>query len=302
MTTVTSMKTPMKALSSLGQALTIVLATVSIANASPLALQPSQPLAEFASAKQNSRPQADTDSDIVVRAMYKLLTDDSYALSTGLLVNVSGPGLTFSMNVQTQTMAEQPNRFQTSIQFPDAEGNLDRQYTVTSDGQQVWIFDADQNTYSVMSYRAFRDDYKDSFLIGFLTDFRLDFVEEVNPELFETVSEADLFQNEALLNAIENYWDFSSSTMTREVINGTSYIMLTYANPKEGTVVTIGINLETSLVETMRLTTPSDGLEIDMQETITHQTPPAVIPQNTFTFVPPRDAQLSDTPVSIGDF
>lgn len=284
------------------KALLIVLAAGNIAAASELTSQPPVQLpSEFSSEKQDNRSQSATNSNSVIRAMYNFLFTQSHFLESDLSFIVNVPGTSVRSDVQIQTIIKQPNQFQSFIQFGDANSGTSSQYVVTSDGQQVWISDVNQNIYSVMTYKEFMDDYENSFLVGLFTVFVLGFTEDMDVELLAGISEEELLQDEALLQQFEADLDMDSLTIGTETVNGNQYITLTYAEPDEF-AMTLSIDPVTLLIENIRSTSSFDGTDIFMQENIVHKAPPASIPPDTFTFLPPDGAQLSDTPIFIYSF
>lgn len=261
-------------------------------------------LQAFAAEKQSTPLAAVPDAINFIRALRTLLVTDTHALDSELLFTGSAAGFSFRSDVRIQTVLEQPNRFRSLIQFVEPGSTANEQYIVTSNGQQVWIYDAAQNIYSVMPYGEFIDNYDSSFLIGIFTTFWLGVLEDTAEDvrLFTSISEEDLLQNEALLRQIEADLDIENSTIGTETVDGVQYTTFSYADPQDDFTMTLFIDPTTALIEDIHLTGQVEELEIVMQEAVTHKasgSPPAA---DAFTFLPPTGAQRSETPIPIGAF
>ena len=251
---------------------------------------------------------------VVLRAFYNLLTTQKHSLDSRLSVSGSSPEFSFQTEAQIQTIIEQPNRFRAFIQvnrvsilfggveLPSENDNQPSKYVVTSDGETVWIFDTIQNIYAVMTYREFMDDYEDNFFIGFLSNPTLGLAEDTDTKFLTDITAEELFQDEALLQEFATDLEIDDITLSTETVDGRQYVSMTYNDVEDDSIGTFLINPETFLIDELQLTGPIDQGEFVMQEEIVHSPPPAAISEETFTFTPPNDAQLSETPIPLITF
>ncbi|NET09126.1 MAG: hypothetical protein F6K16_31365 [Symploca sp. SIO2B6] len=294
----------MKFVSSIPAVLLILLAGNTATASRPVSEPQSSLPIELASEKQWVQTQPTTDTLSLVRTLRNLLAIDVRSFDSSLSITAAGPTFSFSTDIQIQTITAQPNQFQSRVQFVDPNKGTTPYYTFTSDGQQVWIYDSEQNIYSVMTYREFQDEYKNNFLAGFFTSFFFGVLEEAgeNTEFLLSIPEEQLLQDDAFLTSMEASLGVQNSTMGTETFNGTQYTTLSYADPEGDFTMTMFIDPATSLIEDIHIMGQTQGLDMFMREDVVHKAPPASLPQDLFTFVPPAGAQLSETPISIGPF
>ncbi|NER00208.1 MAG: hypothetical protein F6K30_26500, partial [Cyanothece sp. SIO2G6] len=241
-----------------------------------------------------------------VRAIRNLLVTDVYVLESALSFTGSGSGFSLEFDLQVQTLIQQPNQFQSSIQFVGPDGAVNRQYVLTSDGQQVWIYDADQNVYSTISYSEFDANYSDSFLIGLFRLVLFDLSDELSEnrgllEILISLSE-EVLQEQDVVSGIETSLDIANSTIGTEIVDGIPYTTFAYLDPQSAVTMTLFIDPITALIERIHVTRQSGGMTLVVEEDVIHKAPPVSLASDAFVFLPPDDAQLSDTLVRIRPF
>lgn len=231
-----------------------------------------------------------------IRAMRNLIVSDIHVLDNSFSLSANTPGMRYEIDARIQTIIERPNRFQSTIQFMSPEEIDGPQYLITSNGQQVWIYDPSLNVYSVMTYDEFMNDYSDGIFVGIFINFLLSFLEESEElKYLAEISEEELFQNEDLINQIITSLELENSRLGVEMINGIEYVTFTITDPDFTTI--FYINPTTSQIEDIRLMGYFEGVSILVGEYIRYSEAPNTIPQNYFNFRPPANAQLLDTPI-----
>ncbi|MGF1535644.1 MAG: hypothetical protein ACFB4J_04015 [Elainellaceae cyanobacterium] len=285
-------------------ALLIALIAGDISAASQLGAEP-----QISIKQQDNRPQSLTEVVSFIRLIRNLLATNIYSLESDFSVAIDSATFDTEFDAQIQTIIERPNRFQSAIQFMNSEGVSTNRYIVTSDGQQVWIYDVGGDAYSVMSRSEFDNTYSANFLtgsfprflFGFLDGF--DFVNNAeSAELFLRIPEDELIQNEVMLSSFKAGLESGGITIGAEALNGVQYTTFTISNLSNAFNVVLLVNPETSLIDNVRVLGRSEDFSMITSESITYKAAPSSVSQGTFTFVPPVSAQLSDTPISITPF
>ena len=254
-----------------------------IALATPMEVGPIfQPSSQTISHAQAQLPKSTPGFDVIVRAIRQSLASDRYHIESKLAIIGNFPGGTFSSQVQIQTLTIAPHQFRSEIAFTDAQGSVGKQYTVVSNGDQVWIYDASQNVYSVMDYKGFIDS-DDSFLLGLLSSFLLEFRKGVgNVETLLNLPEDQLI--ETIEAAFQS--ELTPQTIGTETLDGMAYTTYSYTDPQQEFTMRVWINSATAEVEQLHLAGEDNGLDIVLRERIIRKTEPQFIPADTFSLCP----------------
>ncbi|MEM9273475.1 MAG: hypothetical protein AAGA80_11005 [Cyanobacteria bacterium P01_F01_bin.143] len=242
--------------------------------------------------------QTSPEFEILIRAIRQFLTRERYEIESKLKIFGNFPGGSFSFSAQLQTTIEAPNRFRSEIAFTNPDGDVGNQYTVTSNGTEVWIHNLNENKYSVMDYQSFRD-YDDSFLIGFFSSIFFEMQEDK-----ETV---DVFLNlteDQLIETLETelQTEITSANYGTENVEGIQYNTYSYKDVEEDLTITAFVKPTTATIGHLDVSGQDEDLNLSIRESIVEVNTLRFIPASTFRFVPPFDAEKSDTSLPIEPF
>lgn len=237
----------------------------------------------------------------LIRAMRQFLAQDRYLLESKLTLSAKTPGANLESAVQIRTISEEPNKFRTQISFMNKQGAVGKEYLMVSDGKQVWTHNLGDNIYSVVDYPQFKND-NDNFLSGMLS------------RLFSTIRNTAGRDNISLLVNVPEAQliKILETKLTKDVVGLTSgtqrlqgeeYTMYSYLDAKKGYRMNAFIDPLTSEIRYFQIVSHSNQkFDIDVQEQVLQYTTPTSVPADAFQFVPPPDAQLQKTPLSMNPF
>ena len=242
--------------------------------------------------------QTTPEFEILIRAIRQFLTREHYEIESKLKILGNFPGGSFSFSAQLQTTIEAPNRFRSEIAFTNSDGDVGNQYTVTSNGTEVWIHNLNENRYSVMDYQSFRN-YDDGFLIGFFSSIFFEIQEDSETvDVFLDLTEDQLI--ETLETELQT--EITSANYGTENVEGIQYNTYSYKDLEEDLTITAFVKPTTASIGHLDVSGQDEDLNLSIRESIVDITTLRFIPAYTFRFVPPFDAEKSDTPLPIEPF
>jgi len=238
----------------------------------------------------------------LVKATSKLLGQQRYQIESEIELTLNLPDAPLLSNAQISTTVTAPNKVQAEITLVAENGKSDQKYQVVSNGIKVWIYDQQQNQYSVSEYKQFIKS-QSGLAVGILSNFYLKTLHGVNNSTIASRTMAQLppdrllryfqrFTNIDLQNIVIRTEQLSAQTYNVYDINAAdqSYQITTYVNPLSADI------------ERIDLAGKKDDLEITVTEQIIKQSIPATIAVDVFNFVPPEDAEQVTEQIAIAPF
>ncbi len=241
----------------------------------------------------------DLDTRLAARVLNNALFDRTYSTRSLLMVEGFASGATLNVEAQVTTLTQAPGQFRSEIVFTDSNNRNQSEYLITSNGEQVWIYDKLGDRYSTMSQQAF-DDSDDDFLIGFMASLGLTIQADFSDiEAMRQLSEAQMavVLTESIAPCRE-----SGLSIEMQHVNGQSYQTFRYENKAEGVAMTGFMNRKTGRLDYFNLSGNEEGVDFLMNEKIISRIAMPEVASTTFEFIPPTTAQEAEGAISIGPF
>lgn len=241
----------------------------------------------------------DLDTRLAARVVRNTLLDRTYSTRSVLHIEGIGPDVDFAAAAQITTLTQAPGQFRSEITFATPTDSRPSEYLITSNGEQVWIYDQLGDRYSTMSQEAF-DDSDDAFLIGFMASLGLTMQESFGEiELMRQLSEAQLSQ--VLTEAISPCQE-SDLGIAMQNVNNQNYQTFSFEDQVEGFTMKGFMNRKTGKLDYFNLSGNEDGIDFRLNEQIIRRTAMPEAGATTFEFIPPATAQEAEETISIGPF
>ncbi len=239
------------------------------------------------------------DHRLLSRVLRNSVLDRAYSTRSAINVNSTAAGMSVSIKAQITTLTQAPGQFRSQIVFEDRVNGKQKEYLLTSNGEQAWIYDKTSDRYSMMSSEAF-DDSDDSFYMGPMANLGLTIQGDFQDmQEMSALSEAELA---TVLGEMMPLCQASPLLVESEFINGQSYQSLGFADPKQGFEMQGLMNPITGEIDFFTLSGSQDGIDFELNEQIFNRTAITEVAATTFEFIPPATAEQSETPISIRPF
>ncbi|MEL6496644.1 MAG: hypothetical protein AAFQ41_16210 [Cyanobacteria bacterium J06623_7] len=238
----------------------------------------------------------------LVQATSRLLGQQNYQIESEIELSTVVPDSLLSAQAQIETVIAAPNKVSTRITFFNQERALEQQYQIVGNGTQVWIYDRQENQYSVSEYPQFLES-TDSLSVGILANFYLQTLNTVNNNRIASRAVAKL-PPDRLVSYFQRFAnvDLQNMVIRNEQIEGQTYAVYDIDAVDRSYEVTAYVSPQLANIERADLVGQLDGIEILMLEQIISQTIPTAIAPETFNFVPPEDAEQVESPIKINPF
>ncbi len=236
----------------------------------------------------------------LVQATSKLLGQQSYQIESELKITGNSPDAPLVSKAQISTTVAAPNKVNAEISF--IEENKNRKYQVVSNGVQVWIYDAEENQYSVSEYNQFIQSQA-GLAVGTLSSFYLKTLNTVNNSTVASRTIAKL-PPDRLLRYFQRYAniDLQNMAVRTEQIEAQTYNVYGINAADQSYQVTTYVNPQSADIERVDLSGNKDGLEILVKEKVISQTIPKTIQADLFSFSSPEDAEEVTEQIAIAPF
>ena len=237
----------------------------------------------------------------LVQAVTKLLGQQTYQIESEIeLTTAVSDSPAAQARIKTTIAA--PNQVNTKITFFDAETALEQRYQIIADGTQVWIYDVEANQYSVSEYKQFLES-PTSLSIGTLANFYVATLNRVNNNKIASRAIAKL-PPDRLATYFQRYAniDLQNVVFRNEQIEGQAYAVYDIDATDRTYKITAFVSPQSTNIERVNLVGQQNGIEILMTEQVTSQMIPEAIAEDTFSFVPPDDAEQVEEAITINPF
>lgn len=229
----------------------------------------------------------------LVQATSKLLGQQSYEIESEVEIT-SQTRADVVANAQILTAIAAPNKVNSEITFFGENESLDRTYQIVSNGTQVWIYDLDQNQYSVSEYKPFIKS-QTGLAVGTLANFYLKTLDGVNSNKIASRAIGKL-PPDRLLKYFSRFANIDLQNMAtrNESVAGKAYAVYDINAADRSYQTTIYVTPQAANIERVNISGNKDGLKLEIAEQIISQTIPKSIPADAFNFVPPDDAEVTE--------
>ena len=251
-------------------------------------------------AQTNSTPQTATSP--LVQAGKEFLSLERYELESVMEITGDIPGTSFVSDAKIKTIVEAPNKFKSQLTFVSPNGIEGKAYDIISDGSQVWIYDYASDRYSVSDFKTFLQT-REGFLVGALSYFYLNTRSNIGSSNIIANFLAKLPERQ-LLQYFQRYskLDLQNSVIREETIEGKTYKLYDINATNRGFKATAYIDPERGSLARVDLSGTKDGLQLASKERVIDQTIPELIPEDTFIFNPPENAERVEQQITIAPF
>jgi len=238
----------------------------------------------------------------LVQATSKLLGQQSYAISSEVEIT-SSTNANIAAKARVMTTVAAPNKVKSEIIIQSPDGSKpEREYKIIADGDRVWIYDKETDRYSIGEYKQFIQS-SEGLAFGSLAHFYLRTLDTVNSNKIASRAIAKL-PPDRLVKYFQRFAnvDLQNMTIRNEQIGDTAYSIYDINAADRSYEVTAYVSPLSSNIERIDLIGQQDGLDLLFVEQITSQATPESIPADTFTFVPPNDAEQVESQIRISLF
>ena len=274
-----------------------------IVQASALSI-PQSAIAKLAEgiASSNSNIFAQTATSPLIQAAKEFLSLERYELESVMEITGDIPGTSFVSDAKIKTIVEAPNKFKSQVTFVSPNGLEGKTYDIISNGSQVWIYDYSTSQYSVSDFKPFLQT-REGFLIGALSYFYLNTRSNIGSSNIIANFLAKLPEQQ-LLQYFQRFskLDLQSSVIRDETIAGKTYKAYDIDATTRGFKATAYIDSERGNLARVHLSGAKDGLQLASEEQVVNQTIPESIPEDTFMFNPPENAEQVEQQITIAPF
>lgn len=238
----------------------------------------------------------------LVQASSKLLGQQTYQIESEIELSAIIPDAPLVKQAYLKTTIAAPNQVNTEITFFDQEKRLDQQYQIISNGTQLWIYDVVANQYSVSEYKQFIQSSA-GLTVGTLANFYLKTLNTVNSNRIASRAIAKL-PPDRLVKYFQRFAniDLQNMVIRNEEIDGIPYAIYDIDAIDRSYELTTYVAPPSANIERIDLVGSQDGLNVLLVEQILSQTIPPAIPADTFTFIPPEDAEQMESQIEINPF
>ncbi len=228
------------------------------------------------------------DYGLFKQALKSFWPNSSCSTQSTLKITGITQGLSFTGQAKINAIAELPNRFRVQIDFAPNDTGESQSVLLVSNGENFWAYRPDLGQYMVSSASDFQDS-DDSFWAGFSTIAFL----SVPPEL-QTLLESTSINSDVMLDALLADVKTLNLQQGKKNIDGSATDTLSLVNQAEGIAITVYLLPPQAQVKAIDLKTDSQGVNLQMIETVQTRTCQANVSPTTFEFQPPATAQKVD--------
>ncbi|MGI0484571.1 LolA family protein [Pantanalinema rosaneae CENA516] len=235
-------------------------------------------------AQSPSQTTATPDLSLLARASVAFVQSDRYQTESIMEVTGTTPQQTFKAGVQATTIVQSPKQFRAEIAYnrPDQTGLVN--ILVVGDGQQVWIYRADTQQYTVKSYAAF-EQLDDSYFIGVSSLLFL----QLPPDDRRVIAQGALADSQVIqeLGLLSN----PGFKGRPQLIDNQPLYAYEFTDAQEGFIVNAFVDPITGTLKQLRISGQAEQVDYAITETIRRRTANPLVTANTFRFTPPVGAR-----------
>ena len=237
----------------------------------------------------------------LVQATSKLLGQQSYEIESEVEIT-SLTRADIVANAQIITAIAAPNKVNSEITFFGEDESSDRTYQIISNGTQVWIYDFEQNQYSVGEYKQFIES-ETGLAVGTLASFYLKTLNGVNSNKIASRAIGKL-PPDRLLKYFQKFAniDLQNMAIRNEEVAGKAYSVYDLSAADQSYQTTAYVTPQLANIERVDISGKKDGLDLMVIEQIISQTTPESVAPDAFEFVPPDDAEQIEAQIEINPF
>lgn len=232
------------------------------------------------------------DLSLLSRASVAFVQSDRYQTDSIMEVTGTTTEQTFKAGVQATTIVQSPKQFRAEIAYnrPDQTGLVN--ILVVGDGQQVWIYRADTQQYTVKSYAAF-EQLDDSYFIGISSLLFL----QLPPADRQVIAQGVLADSQVIqdLGLLSN----PAFKGGPQLVNNQPLYAYEFTDAQEGFILNAFVDPITGILKQLRISGQSEQVDYAITETIRRRTANPLVTANTFRFTPPVGARRVES-VAIG--
>lgn len=238
----------------------------------------------------------------LVQATSKLLSQQIYQIESEIELTAGEIEEPLMANAHLITTIVAPDKVKTEITFFDPEKTLDRQYQVIANGTQVWIYDVENNQYSVNEYGQFISS-QTGLAVGTLANFYLKTLNTINNNRIASRAIGKL-PPDRLFRYFQSYanLDLQNIVIRNEQIGQEVYAVYDLDALDKSYQLTTYIAPQSSDIKQIYLQGKKDDLDITLIEQIISQTALELMPVEAFNFIPPDDAEQVESQIAIDIF
>lgn len=198
-----------------------------------------------------------------------------------------------------------PNRFNTEIVVNSLNSNRKSQkYQIISNGTQVWIYDTEQNQYSVGECKKFIQSPAGQN-VGGLANFYLRTLDSAYRNRNELVAIAKSDPNR--LARLEYFkkltnLDLRNMAVRNKQIRDVAYDVYDIGTADESYRLAVYVSSSSNDIERIERMHQKDGVNLLSIEQIVRQSNYRATSDDIFTFIPPDNAEQVESPIQINSF
>ncbi len=250
-----------------------------------------------------SEASKDINFELLVRSAFELLRNRQYSRESEITISGGDEFTSLQALSKIKTIAEAPNKFRTDISVLDSQGEVQNQFLVISDGNQVWISNPNEGIYSVSDYASFSKS-KDDFMVGpvlRITSMLDSGVGDRVRQIQDSQSEDSLVKFvEAELQKYVGQLSKDKGTLSLTEQEG--YQVYSYFDLQKNFNFSAHISPEQQSIAQVDMNGQEKGINFKLKEKVLNTMPLQSIPDNTFTFTPPPNAKRQDKQISLIPF
>ncbi|MBL1178095.1 LolA family protein [Pantanalinema sp. GBBB05] len=243
-------------------------------------------------AQSPSQNPASPDLSLLARASMAFVQSDRYQTDSIMEVTGTTSDQTFKAGVQATTIVQSPKQFRAEIAYnqPDKAGLVN--ILVVGDGQQVWIYRADTQQYTVKSYEDF-EQLDDSYFIGISSLLFM----QLPPADRQVIAQGALADSQVVqdLGLLSNP-NFKGAP---QWVNNQSLYAYEFLNAQDGFTLDAFVDPTTADLKQLRISGQDQQVDYAITETIRRRTANPFVTDSTFRFTPPVGARRVES-VAIG--
>ncbi|MEM6610651.1 MAG: hypothetical protein AAF652_00040 [Cyanobacteria bacterium P01_C01_bin.72] len=238
----------------------------------------------------------------LVQASSKLLGQQVYQIESKIKLTTNEIEEFATANAHLVTTIAAPDKVKAELTFLTSERDLERQYQIIANGTQVWIYDSQDNKYSVNEYPQFITS-SEGITVGTLANFYLKTLHTINSNRIASRAISKL-PPDRLLRYFQTYanLDLQNMTIRNEQLGNQNYTIYDLNAVDRSYQTTIYVQPQSSNIEQVNLKGQKDDLAITITEQIISQTPVEPMPLETFNFIPPDEAEEVESQIEIYPF
>ena len=237
----------------------------------------------------------------LVQATSKLLGQQSYEIESEVEIT-SQTKADIVANAQILTAIAAPNKVNSEITFFGEDESSDRTYQIVSNGTQVWIYDLEQNQYSVSEYKPFVNS-ETGLAMGTLANFYLKTLDGVNSNKIASRALGKL-PPDRLLKYFQKFAniDLQNMAIRNESVAGKAYAVYDIDAADRTYQSTVYVTPQGADIERVSISGKKADLDVVVTEQIISQAIPESLAPDIFNFIPPDDAQQVEIQIKLSPF